>query len=318
MAADSTPGSTDGTGSTDRTGSTDGTNGTGSTALADAKQALLDWGRRQQAGRLERDRIEPISRDALLPVTEQQRYLWFLHRLGPDVPAYNVPTVLRLRGSLDVGALHRALRALVGRHESLRTRFGEQRGLPYQIVDPVPAELPLPIADLTGLPAAERDARALALAHEQLRQPFDLERGPLLRCWLARLGAEEHLLLLTVHHIVTDGWSVGILINEWAVLYGANLDRANLDRANLDGTWIGPTWMGPTWMGQPCQRCRSSRSTSRPGSRTSLLPSRPAIRSTTGVRNWPEFRRWSSRPTGRVRRHRVGQARRSSVSCRPS
>ncbi|MBV9820624.1 MAG: non-ribosomal peptide synthetase, partial [Actinobacteria bacterium] len=196
-------------------------------ALAAARQALRSWDSRRREGRLTgQDRIEPVPREGLLPVTEQQRYLWFLHQLAPDVPAYNVPAVLRLYGDLDVPALRVALAGLVARHESLRTRFRSERGVPCQLVDPPGSvELPVTVLDLTSVPAEDLLREATRLAEQEIRRPFDLDNGPLLRCWLARLGEREHLLVLTVHHIVTDGWSVGIVTRELAEFYAGRGDR---------------------------------------------------------------------------------------------
>ncbi len=193
------------------------------TTVSDARRAVLDWKQRQRQRQAVQDRIEPIPRVGLLPVAEQQRYLWFLHQLAPEVPAYNVPTALRLRGRLDPEALQVALSELTGRHESLRTRFGAERGVPYQVVDPM-ADNRVRFADVADLPADERLAAALELAQTEIREPFDLERGPLLRCRLIRLDEQDHLLVLTVHHIVTDGWSVGVILRELAALYAGRSD----------------------------------------------------------------------------------------------
>jgi amino acid adenylation domain-containing protein len=190
--------------------------------LSQARQALLDLRLRQRrAAEAARNRIVAVPRVGRLPVTEQQRYLWFLHQLAPQVPVYNVPFALRLRGPLDVGALQEALAGLVARHEGLRTRFGSERGVPYQVVAE-PAGQPLAgVSDLAGRPAERRWDEAVALAVEQIRQPFDLSTGPLLRCHLARLDPTDHLLTIVIHHIVTDGWSAGILVGDLAELYDA-------------------------------------------------------------------------------------------------
>ncbi|MEO7262753.1 MAG: amino acid adenylation domain-containing protein [Jatrophihabitantaceae bacterium] len=189
--------------------------------LSSAREALLSWKSRQRQGKLvDQDRIEPVSRDGLLPVSEQQRYLWFLHQLAPDVPAYNVPTALRLHGRLDQQALRDALAGLTTRHDSLRTRFRSERGVPCQLIDPPGSStVPMVVLDLRSLPAEDRLEEATRLIEQEIRRPFDLENGPLLRCWLARLDEAEHILLLSLHHIITDGWSVGIVTRELAELY---------------------------------------------------------------------------------------------------
>ncbi|WP_215083101.1 non-ribosomal peptide synthetase [Streptomyces sp. ISL-11] len=198
-----------------------GDNPTGTASLSDIKRALLDAKlSRQRAEAAERNRIAPVPRTGRLQVSDQQRHLWLLHQLAPDQPVYNVPFALRLRGTLDTEALADALRGLVTRHEALRTRFGSEHGVPYQIVDDAPTAWPLPVTDLSGPPGAERDDRAHALVESHARAPFDLENGPVFRTHLLRLAADEHILVLCLHHIVTDGWSVGIVTQELAALYG--------------------------------------------------------------------------------------------------
>ncbi|MFL6234239.1 MAG: condensation domain-containing protein, partial [Thermoanaerobaculia bacterium] len=161
-----------------------------------------------------------------LPLSFAQERLWFLDQLQPGSPAYNMPIAVRLRGRLDTVALRRSLQTVVDRHETLRTVFTVRGGRPVQIIA---SELPLaiPLVDLQGLPgpAREREIRGLAEA-ERLRS-FDLARGPLARATLLRSmtesGGEEHVLLLTLHHVVADGWSMGVLIGEIAALYPAFL-----------------------------------------------------------------------------------------------
>ncbi|MFP2913416.1 condensation domain-containing protein, partial [Pyxidicoccus sp. 3LFB2] len=142
---------------------------------------------------------------------------WFLDRLEPGSPFYNMPLALWLDGALDVGALERAMTELVRRHEVLRTTFEEG---PVQIVHP-PMQVPLPVVDLSQLPDGIREAEARRVAGEEARRPFDLTRGPLLRVSLVRLSESCHLLLLMMHHIVSDGWSMGVLVRESAALYEA-------------------------------------------------------------------------------------------------
>jgi amino acid adenylation domain-containing protein len=205
-------------------------------ALSGARRALLELRLRQRrTAQAAADRIVPVAREGLLPVTEQQGYLWFLHQIAPDVPAYNVPFTLRLRGRLEREALGEALRALVARHEGLRTRFGSERGVPFQIIDPPPADVPLGFTDLSGQAGsgAQRLDRALEQAAALHGRPFDLATGPLLRCWLARLGADDHLLAICVHHIVTDGWSTGIITRDLAALYDAALTGKPADLPDL-------------------------------------------------------------------------------------
>ncbi|RMF31802.1 MAG: amino acid adenylation domain-containing protein, partial [Chloroflexi bacterium] len=156
----------------------------------------------------------------VFPVSFAQQRLWFLDQFEPGSPFYNVPTAVRLSGRLDVVALERTLNEIVRRHESLRTTFTALDGEPMQVISPS-LTLPLPIVDLRHLPEAEREAEAMRLAQEEARRPFDLSRGPLLRTTLLWLDEEEYLILLTMHHIICDGWSIGVFIGELTTLYTA-------------------------------------------------------------------------------------------------
>jgi hypothetical protein len=163
---------------------------------------------------------EKSKKASSTPLSFAQQRLWFLDRLEPGNPFYNMPQAIRLSGVLNTKALELALQAIVSRHESLRTIFSYVDGSPVQVIsEGTLAELP--VNDLTQLPAAERETEARRLASEEARRPFDLSRGPLLRASLLRLAEEDHILLLTMHHIVSDGWSSGILFREFGALYEA-------------------------------------------------------------------------------------------------
>jgi len=167
--------------------------------------------------------MPPITRTSSageLPLSFAQQRLWFLDQLEPGTATFNLPAPLRLTGRLDVGALARTLDEIVRRHESLRTRFGERAGTGYQEVRPA-APVPLPWIDLSGLPAPEAEMEAEKWSSAEARRPFDLIHGPLLRTWLLQLGAEDWLLLVTMHHIVTDGWSTDLFARELRTLYEA-------------------------------------------------------------------------------------------------
>ncbi|HEX5601181.1 MAG TPA: condensation domain-containing protein, partial [Pyrinomonadaceae bacterium] len=169
---------------------------------------------------LKPSRPERVARDGALPLSYAQQRLWFIHQLDPLSPAYNVPLAVRLTGHLDVDALSATLTEVVRRHESLRTTFAVRNGEPQQLVHP-PAEVELRITDLTVAPLEDPIPEAQRIADAEARLPFDLERGPLLRTRLLRLSEEEHVLLVTMHHIVSDGWSMGVLVREVGVLYPA-------------------------------------------------------------------------------------------------
>ncbi len=158
------------------------------------------------------------------PLSFSQERLWFLDRLTPGTATYNMPGPLRLRGPLDTRVLARCFAEIARRHESLRTRFAIREGTPVQVIDP-PGAWTIPGIDLTALPAPRRQAEAERLANEESGWPFQLDRGPLLRTLLLRLddgeGGGEHVLLLTMHHIISDGWSMGVLFRELTTLYQA-------------------------------------------------------------------------------------------------
>ncbi|MCP4655422.1 MAG: amino acid adenylation domain-containing protein, partial [bacterium] len=176
--------------------------------------AVIDDGRRP----VRMPPIAPAPRDQRLALSFAQQRLWFIDRYEPGSALYNVPTALRLGGRLELAALAGALNEIVRRHEVLRTVFATADGEPYQVIRPA-LDLPLPLIDLTRLPEPERRTEADRLVADEARQPFDLARGPVARAGLVRLAAEHHLLLLTVHHIAFDGWSVGVFLRELAVLY---------------------------------------------------------------------------------------------------
>jgi amino acid adenylation domain-containing protein len=159
-----------------------------------------------------------VPREGPLPLSFAQERLWFLARLEPAGAAYNIPVALRLAGALDALALERALAAVVGRHEALRTSFPEIGGRPVQVVGPAAAP-PLPRIDLSALPSPAGEGELERLAAAAAARPFDLARGPLLAAALAILGGADHALLLTLHHIASDAWSSGILIAELAAFY---------------------------------------------------------------------------------------------------
>ncbi|MFY9622653.1 MAG: amino acid adenylation domain-containing protein [Pyrinomonadaceae bacterium] len=149
-----------------------------------------------------------------------QQRLWFIHQLELDRAAYNVPMAVRLTGHLDIPAFERTLTEIVRRHEVLRTNFVEVDGRPVQVINPA-LQLVLPIVDLTHLHSDKREAEAKRMINAEAEQAFDLESGPLLRASLLRINEHEHLAVMTMHHLVIDGWSLGVLIHEVATLYAA-------------------------------------------------------------------------------------------------
>ncbi|HEV7514789.1 MAG TPA: amino acid adenylation domain-containing protein, partial [Thermoanaerobaculia bacterium] len=164
----------------------------------------------------------PVGRDRDLPLSFAQERLWLIDRLQPGSAAYNIPVALRLQGGLDLAALEATFVELLRRHESLRTTFRVVGGEPAQEIHPATPRI-VPRVDLAGLPGERREGEARRLARTEARRPFDLAAGPLLRLTLLHLSGNpgEHLVLLTQHHIVSDGWSMGVLIRELGALYSA-------------------------------------------------------------------------------------------------
>ncbi|MBV8318682.1 MAG: amino acid adenylation domain-containing protein, partial [Planctomycetaceae bacterium] len=182
-------------------------------ALAGRIEAVRQGGRTRTAPAIER-----IARSGALPLSFAQQALWFLDQLAPGQATFNIPLAVRLIGDLDVPALERAFNVIVRRHEALRTTFAQVDGRPVQIISEA-LDLALDVVDLSGLPDDRRESEAARRAVAEARHPFDLARGPLVRVVLLRLGENDHALLLTMHHIVTDGWSVGVAARELLALY---------------------------------------------------------------------------------------------------
>ena len=196
------------------------------TLTPELRQLLLE----QKSGILEflkcaeeREREPPLRsapRDGNLPLSFAQERLWFLAQFEPNSAAYNIPMALRLAGALDAAVLHRCLTEVLRRHEFLRICFTAGEGEPALVIKPG-ASLEMPLADIGNLPELEREETALQLCMEEAQRPFDLTRDILLRAKLLRLGEADHILILTMHHIASDGWSVGVLNSELGTLYEA-------------------------------------------------------------------------------------------------
>ncbi|MGC5365553.1 amino acid adenylation domain-containing protein [Streptomyces sp. DT24] len=174
--------------------------------------------------------LTAVARTGPLPASCAQERLWFVDQLNPGDPQYNVPAFDRIRGPLYVRALSRALDALVARHDVLRTVLTAPEGSPQQEIRP-PAPVAFPLVDLTGLPEITRETELARLTEQEYRRPFDLAVGPVLRAHLVRLAPEDHVLLLSLHHIVHDGWSFGLFNSELAALYQVCADGREPDPA---------------------------------------------------------------------------------------
>lgn len=176
--------------------------------------------------------LEPAQRGDRLPLSFAQRRLWILDRIQPNSGAYNIHFGLRMAGKLDKKALQRSLDALLLRHEVLRTSFPEIDGQPVQ---QIAAEMKLQLqeTDLRQLCESEREAENRRLAYEEANKPFDLSRGPLVRARLLQLDERMHVFLVTLHHIISDGWSVAIMVEEFSRLYAAYTRQESLDLPEL-------------------------------------------------------------------------------------
>jgi len=164
--------------------------------------------------------ITRVSREQALPLSFAQQRLWILDQMEPNNPLYNVPRPIRITGPLNSDALQKSLNQIVSRHESLRTRFHTVDGQPVQLIEQS-VNLPVETADLRLIPEPQREVEARRLAAEEAVRPFDLTQVPLIRAKLLRLAAEDHVLLLTMHHIVSDAWSAAVFQQEFSALYEA-------------------------------------------------------------------------------------------------
>ncbi|HJT56341.1 MAG TPA: condensation domain-containing protein, partial [Ktedonobacteraceae bacterium] len=164
--------------------------------------------------------LEPTPRQEELALSFAQQRLWFLDQLEPGNTAYTIPTAVRLNGRLEPKVLEQSVKEIVRRHESLRTTFHTREDRPVQVIGPV-GEVGVPLAELSDLLPARREVEALRLAQQEAGQPFDLARGPLVRTTLVRLSKQEHVLLLSMHHIISDGWSMQVFVRELSTLYNA-------------------------------------------------------------------------------------------------
>jgi amino acid adenylation domain-containing protein len=174
----------------------------------------------RRAGLKAQPPLRPAPCNSALPMSFAQQRLWLFEQLQPGNSVYNQADAVRILGELDTSALERSLAEIVRRHEVLRTRFTIVAEEPVQVIDPF-QPVPLPVTDLRHLSRGEREAEAQRRSAAEAERAFDLERGPLMRSQLLRLDSCEYVLLLARHHIVADGWSMGVYVRELAVLYSA-------------------------------------------------------------------------------------------------
>ncbi|HKO20765.1 MAG TPA: condensation domain-containing protein, partial [Acidobacteriaceae bacterium] len=189
--------------------------------LSPAKHALLqELLRGKRSAAAAPATIPRRPEQSFAPLSFAQQRLWFVEQLAPGDAAYNIPAALRLKGELNIPTLERSLNEIISRHEALRGSFQVIDGKPVQVIAPA-LKLGLPIIDLRQLAEHEHEAEVRRLATNEAHLSFDLEHGPLLRARVIRTGATEHVLLFTMHHIVSDAWSTGVLVRELGELYEA-------------------------------------------------------------------------------------------------
>jgi len=189
--------------------------------LKERKAEILDFLKNTAYGQTPPDSSLPrISRDKDLPLSFAQQRLWFLDQLEPGSTVYNVPGALRIEGALRVEVLERCFNEIVRRHEALRTTISTVEEEPVQVIA-ASTNVSLPVIDISHFSETEREEEARRLVLEEANKPFDLRQGPLFRTALIRLGENDHILLLSLHHIVSDGWSMGVLYRELSALYRA-------------------------------------------------------------------------------------------------
>jgi amino acid adenylation domain-containing protein len=169
-------------------------------------------------------RIPRADRTQRIPLSYAQQRLWFLWRMDPESRVHNLTEAARWRGRFDGDAIRRAFDQIVQRHEVLRTRFREENGEPYQVIEPA-QKLQVPTIDARDCAATKREELALELAEREAGVPFHLERDPLLRVKIVEFAADDHVVLVTAHHIVSDGWSMHLMVDEFAELYAAFTER---------------------------------------------------------------------------------------------
>ena len=242
-------------------------------------------------------RIEQRKQSGPCSLSFAQEQLWFLDQLAPGSPVYNIVDVIRFGGTFDADAMRSAMKELVRRHEVLRTAFAASHGQPMQIVLPT-IDLALSELDLSAVPEQEREREWIRVVREQGRKPFDLSHAPLLRGTLVHLSPQDHQLLLTIHHIIADEWSMELIHQE--------VNPA------LRGLFSGPA-VSASGAADPIRRlCLLA---------AGLVAGRSAAEADyhTGRKNWRGLHSfWNCRPTSHVLPCKAFVARRRSLSCRRS
>ncbi|HEX8186014.1 MAG TPA: condensation domain-containing protein, partial [Blastocatellia bacterium] len=219
--------------------------------LSEAKRLLLELRLKEKS----RDRrqspqaltINRADRSGSLPLSFAQQRLWLIHQLDPTSCAYNIQATVRMEGPLNASLLEQSLNRVISRHESLRTSFSLAKGQLLQVIAG-PEPVNISAIDLSTMPEAEREGYARRIASEQARHAFDLAEAPLLRASLIKLAEQDHIFSLTMHHIISDGWSMGILLREMVSFYNAYSSRQSPPVANLPIQYVDYAQWQRQWM----------------------------------------------------------------------
>src|SRR5262249_25813481 len=265
--------------------------------LSPAKRKLFFQRLKEDAARahqtVEALPIPKAPREQPLALSYAQQRLWFLDQLSPCNPIYNISGVVRLIGALNLPPLIRRLGEIIQRHEALRSIFPAVNGMPKQKILQLTTEaepLRFSVIDLQELIEDEREADVLRIATKEAQEPFNLTQGPLFRCALLRLSADQHVLLLTMHHIISDGWSIGVFMRELAALYAAfsKGEPAPLPELSIQYADFAH-WQRQSLQGQVIERLLSYWKQQLAGLQTLELPTdraRPAVESFRGRRKY--------------------------------
>jgi amino acid adenylation domain-containing protein/non-ribosomal peptide synthase protein (TIGR01720 family) len=262
--------------------------------LSDKRRELLEsWLKGKAARALDAQRVQRRSERGRAPLSFSQRRLWFLDQLVPGSASYLIPMAVRLKGVLDVRALEGSLNELTRRHEILRTSFVTVEGQPSQVIAPELA-VALPTLDLKDVPEREREALAHKLIFEESQTPFDLSQAPLWHAKLLSLDADDHVLLLMMHHIIADEWSLGVLLREMAALYEASATGTHIRLPDLPVQYADfAVWQQHWLRGEDCRKQLFYWKEQLAGPLTALeLPTdnpRPPVSSFRGDKEWLSF-----------------------------
>ena len=229
--------------------------------------------------------ITPIPRDGHLPLSFNQEALWFLDRLEPERPTYMLHLALNVRGPVDIPALERSLLEIARRHEVLRTTFPEVNGSPVQVISP-PEERRLPVVDLSGVRESQRETELRRQIAAEMNKPIDLQNGPLFRLTMYRRAANDYAVVASTHHIIHDGWSMGVLLAELGLLYQAFAAGRPVQLPELPIQYVDfSAWQRRLLQGETLERLRTYWKNQLSGTPALELPTdlpRPAIRATRG------------------------------------